>query len=456
MPASTLSSPIDTGTKPQAVKHEVQEHLLRRFFRCACDKTFSSFESLRIHANSQHFRNRLFKCETCHTTYIDPARLAKCRKRHRGQFRCPRLGCVYHNARRNSVIRHMKTEHHLVADEDDIPFDSNLSTAGPPRMRSAGPSSSASMSVLPGCVESLLGLPSAGPSDDELFRLSEERRRVMMELTRKEHVDWMGGEDALNAAVPDYPVWTQRDHPYGRPPSLKAASSKHDAESESPSLPLVPELVVSSPEQVDTALVPTTTGTLKAWAQQASPSLPSMSTEDLVPHTPLLLAPTSPRAPISSTTQAWYGASYSHLDSMHPSLTAPALPYPIPSPSTPSEAFHVLGLHNSALFSPGFLGISSGASLPALSSPDQPWPSPVTPHQDQFLTAGTFDASVNTIISSQSSDHWRSQASLVFTSPDPTFGSLGVIPQAHHVQDVKYKFGLPIYVRDWVEGASES
>ncbi|KAG9033673.1 hypothetical protein FS837_002405, partial [Tulasnella sp. UAMH 9824] len=207
------------------------------------------------------------------------------------------------NARKNSVVRHIKTQHHRIAEEDDIPFDNHLSSVEPPKMRRVGSSSSASVSSLPGSVESLLGLPSQGPSDDELFRLSEERRRVMMELTRKEHADWMGGEDALKAAVPDYPVWTQRDHPYGRAPSLEPESSKHDAESESPSLPPTPELVVSSPEQVDTALVPTSTGTLKSWAQ-ASPSLPSISTGHLVPHTPLLLAPTSPRTPISSTTQA--------------------------------------------------------------------------------------------------------------------------------------------------------
>lgn len=44
----------------------------------------------------RHFRKRLFKCETCHTTYRDPARLAKCRERYRDHwFRCPELRCIY-------------------------------------------------------------------------------------------------------------------------------------------------------------------------------------------------------------------------------------------------------------------------------------------------------------------------------------------------------------------------
>ncbi|KAG8934964.1 hypothetical protein FRC00_011640, partial [Tulasnella sp. 408] len=297
------------------------------------------------------------------------------------------------NARKNSIVRHMKTQHHLVADEDSIPFDDHLSSVEPPKMRRVGSSSSASVSSLPETVESLLGLPSQGPSDDELFRLSEERRRALMELTRKEHADWMGGEDALKAAVPDYPVWTQRDHPYGRAPSREPELSEHDAEGDSPSLPPIHELAISCPEQVDTALVSTSTGTLKSWVQQASPSLPTMSTGHLVPHTPLLLAPTSPRTPISSTTQSWYGGGYSHSESMLPSLIAPTLSYPIPSPSMSSDAFHVPGLDNSALFSPG-------ASSPPLSSSDEPWLSPVTPRQDNFLTATTatsFDTSSNSV-----------------------------------------------------------
>ncbi|KIO32615.1 hypothetical protein M407DRAFT_18381 [Tulasnella calospora MUT 4182] len=283
------------------------------------------FESLRTHAHSQHFRNRLFKCETCSTTYLDPARLAKCRKRHRGQFRCPETGCVYHNARKNSVVRHLKTQHDRVADEDDIPFDNHLSTVEPPRMRRVGSSSSASVPSWPGSVESWLSFPSQGPSDDELFRLSEEKRRVMMELTRKEHVGWMGGEDALKAAVPDYPIWAQRDHPYGRAPSLEPDSGNHDVEST----------------------------------------------------TPLILSAAGLQTPTSS---------------------------------------------------------------PPLTSPDQPWLSPVTPHQDHFFNTTLFDTSSNSVYGSQYPDDAASQASLFLTSPDPTMGSLS---------------GLPVYFSDWIEATSD-
>lgn len=426
----------------------MQEHLLRRFFCCACDKTLSSFESLRTHANSQHFRNRLFKCETCSTTYLDPARLAKCRKRHRGQFRCPEIGCVYHNARKNSVVRHIKTQHHRVADEDDIPFDNHLSSAEPPKMRRVGSSSSASVPSLPGSVESLLGLPSQGPTDDELFRLSEERRRVRMELTRKEHVEWMGGEDALKAAVPDYPMWAQRDHPYGRAPSLEPELPKHDAESESPSLSSTPELVVSSPEPVDTALVPTTTGTLKAWAPHGPPPITSMSHGLLVPSNPFIMSAAGPQTPTSTTGQAWYGKGHSYSDSMLPNYTAPLLSYPIPSPTMSSDAFTIPGLERETLFSPG-------SSSPPLTSPEQPWLSPVTPHQDHFFNTTLFDTSSNSVYGSQYSDDAASQVSLFLTSPDPTMGSLSVLPQAHHVQDVKSECGLPIYFSDWTEATSD-
>lgn len=432
------------------IKHEVQEHLLRRFFCCACDKTLSSFESLRTHANSQHFRNRLFKCETCDTVYLDPARLAKCRKRHRGQFRCPEPGCIYHNARKNSVVRHMKTQHHRVAEEDDIPFDKHLSSAEPPKMRRVGSTSASSPSALPGAVESLLGIPSQGPSDDELFRLSEEKRRLVMELTRKEHAQWMGGDEALRAAVPDYPVWTQRDHPYGRAPSLEPESSKNDHESDSSSL--TPEFVVSSPEQVDVSHVPSST-TLKAWAPQASPDMTTAPSSSglLVPSNAFFLPTSSPRSSISNTTSpAWFGSGHSYSDSMLGNFSTSTHPFPIPSPSLTSDVFNVPALEKSTLFSPN-------TSSSPLSSP-QPWLSPVTPHQDNFLTSTLYDNNGSSGYGSQYSDDssLSSQDSLFLTSPNPTFGFLGVNPQAHHVQDVKSECSSTAYFAAWLEPASET
>lgn len=61
-----------------------------------------------------------------------------------------------------------------------------------------------------------------------------------MELTRTKHVDWMGGEAALKAAVSDYPAWTRRDHPYGRAPPVELESPEHDSESKSPSFQGIP------------------------------------------------------------------------------------------------------------------------------------------------------------------------------------------------------------------------
>ncbi|KAG8935172.1 hypothetical protein FRC01_007405 [Tulasnella sp. 417] len=197
---------------------------------------------------------------------------------------------MYHNARKNSVVRHMKTQHQRVAHEDEIPFDSHLSSIEPPKMRRVDSSSSAS--PVPGSLESALGLPaSQGPSDDELFRLSEEKRRVVMEITRKEHAEWMGGEDALNAAVPDYPVWTQRDHPYGPASSVEPEQSKHEAKSQSP----IPELL----------------------------------------------------------TQAWFGGALACSDSMLPNYTASVLPFQLSSHSIVSDVFNVPGLERDTLFSPG-------------------------------------------------------------------------------------------------------
>ncbi|KAG8935174.1 hypothetical protein FRC01_007407 [Tulasnella sp. 417] len=169
-------------------------------------------------------------------------------------------------------------QHHRDADDDDIPFDTELSSTEPPKMRRVGSSSSASGSSSPGSLDSLLGhLESRGPSDDELFRLSEEKRRVLMERTRKEHAKWMGGEDALKAAVPDYPIWTRREYPYGRAPSVEPEPSKQEPQ-----------------EPVD-PFVPTT------------------------------------------TTQAWYGGSLTYPDPLLPNCTAPILPYQLSSPTTVSS-----------------------------------------------------------------------------------------------------------------------
>ncbi|KAG8935165.1 hypothetical protein FRC01_007398 [Tulasnella sp. 417] len=348
------------------------------------------------------------------------------------------MGCMYHNARKNSVVRHMKTQHHRVAEEDDIPFDNHLSSIEPPKMRRVGSSSSASVSSLPGSVESLLGLPAQGPSDDELFRLSEEKRRVVMEITRKEHAEWMGGEDALKIAVPDYPAWTQRDHPYGRAPSVGPEESKHEAQSQSPT----PELLVSSPEPEP--LVPTSTGSVNAWSQSGSPPIHSMSGGFLAPHTPLIISSATPRTPISTTTQAWYGGALTCSDSMLPNYPASTLPYQL-SPSIVSDAFSVPGLERDTLFSPGAL-----SSSPPLASPLQQFYSPETPRNDNFL-ATVSDASSNSIYGSQFSDDGACSEPLF---PDPT--ALGVLPQGHLIHDVKSEFSFGLTFPEWTNVASET
>lgn len=267
----------------------------------------------------------------------------------------------------------MKTQHHRIAEEDDIPFDKHLSSAEPPKMRRVGSTSASLPSALPGAVESLLGIPSQGPSDDELFRLSEDKRRVVMEVTRKEHAQWMGGDEALRAAVPDYPLWTQREHPYGR---VEADSSNNDHESDSSSL--TPEFVVSSPEQVDVSHVPSST-TLKAWAPQASPDTTTAppSSGLLVPSNTFFLPTSSPRTAVSNTTSpAWFGSGHSYSDSMLGNFSTSTHPFPIPSPSMASDAFHVPALEKSTLFSPN-------TSSSPLSSP-QAWMSPGTPQPRQF------------------------------------------------------------------------
>ncbi|KAG9016002.1 hypothetical protein FRB90_003893, partial [Tulasnella sp. 427] len=361
------------------------------------------------------------------------------------------------NARKNSVVRHLKTQHHRVADEDEIPFDQHLSSQDPPKMRRIGSSSASSVSALPGSVDSFFGVSSRGPTDDELFRQSEERRRQEMVRTRREHAQWMGGEDALRAAVPDYPVWTPRDHPYGRAPSPEPESSpKQDGEqSESSSSPSTPELFVSSPDEVEGSHVPSTT-TLRNWTAQASSAIATATASSglLVPSGSLFVPALSPRTPTS--TASWISGSNAYSDSLLSSFSSSTQSFPIPSPSmTIADAFNVPPLESSTLFSPH----NHTASSPPLSSPHQPWHSPATPNHDHFLHTPLYDANFNSVYGGQYSDDASaaSQESLFLTSPNPTFGFISsAIPHAHLAQEVKSESVGNDFLAEWIKGHSET
>lgn len=108
----------------------------------------------------------------------------------------------------NSVLRHITGQHKAERLPAPI-FDYSLGTRDAPRMRRGAAAGVANPAAL-----------AQGPTDDQLFKKSEEIRKEKMCCARKDHVEWIGGEEALLEAVPKYPVWQPRDHPYGRvPPS---------------------------------------------------------------------------------------------------------------------------------------------------------------------------------------------------------------------------------------------
>lgn len=104
----------------------------------------------------------------------------------------------------NSVIRHISGQHKGQQVGPPV-FDYNLGTREAPRLRRGATA---------GIVRKIELVE--GPTDDALFRRSEEIRKEKLNRLRKEHADWLGGEEALLEAVAKYPSWQPREHPYGR------------------------------------------------------------------------------------------------------------------------------------------------------------------------------------------------------------------------------------------------
>lgn len=80
--------------------------------------------------NCRHFQTVIHRCETCNAAYTDPARLSRCRKAHRGRYRCPVDGCQHlyavlgvhpsghranrdacRNKRLDGIRAHLRTKH---------------------------------------------------------------------------------------------------------------------------------------------------------------------------------------------------------------------------------------------------------------------------------------------------------------------------------------------------------